>query len=185
MTPYFDVTQFTDRTYLSYIGSGMWDVTKPYGYYVGSDKSDNLIKVAESYKTDLASIPWFAQWLISVNGDHVPAAVLHDYLYTICRILEYCNYRISTNDYVKFSADGPKIYLIDQKILTRKECDQIFLEAMTVLDRSERFEIPLWERRLMYRCVRLGGHWDMREEKVFKRVFQYDIECLKLSTTHS
>lgn len=41
------------------------------------------ITVPVGFKTDLASIPWFAQWLVPKLGIHNLAAVLHDYLCVI------------------------------------------------------------------------------------------------------
>lgn len=62
-----------------------------------------VIEVPKGFKTDLASIPRLFQWLISVNGLHRAAAILHDYLYQ--EKPDWC---------------------------TRALADQIFLEAMKV-----------------------------------------------------
>ena len=35
----------------------------------------------EGFETDLASVPWFARWYVSRDGNHTRAAVIHDYLY--------------------------------------------------------------------------------------------------------
>lgn len=60
------------------------------------------IVVPIGFKTDFASIPWFLQSLIQVNGPHIQAAVVHDFL---------CIYK-----------DAFKI--------TQKQADEVFLEAM-------------------------------------------------------
>ena len=52
-----------------------------FGYHVGSEDSDEIIEVPEGYMSDLASIPWFARWLIPKLGRHAQAAVLHDIMY--------------------------------------------------------------------------------------------------------
>ncbi len=36
--------------------------------------------VPAGFRTDLTSVPRLFRWLIDVDGDHAPAAVLHDYL---------------------------------------------------------------------------------------------------------
>jgi hypothetical protein len=41
------------------------------------------VAVPEGYVTDFASIPGFAQWMISPFGRHSEAAVVHDWLYTL------------------------------------------------------------------------------------------------------
>ncbi len=41
------------------------------------------VAVPQGYVTDFASIPGFAQWMISPFGKHSEAAVVHDWLYTL------------------------------------------------------------------------------------------------------
>lgn len=59
-------------------------------YIVGADymaccslngESDYEITVPRGLITDLASVPWFARWLVSRVGPHLEAAIIHDYLY--------------------------------------------------------------------------------------------------------
>ncbi len=42
-------------------------------------------------------------------------------------------------------------FLYQHHTYPRKKCDEIFSEAMTVLN------VPLWKRRIMYRAVRMFG----------------------------
>ena len=42
-------------------------------------------------------------------------------------------------------------YCYTKKLYSRKKCDDIFLEAMIVMD------VPVWQRNLMYQSVRLFG----------------------------
>lgn len=63
------------------------------------------VSVPKDFITDLASIPRALRWLISINGKHRKAAVLHDYLYS------------------RAGSTG----------IDRAECDLIFKEAMTYL----------------------------------------------------
>lgn len=85
------------------------------------------ITVPGGFKTDLASIPRGFRWLISVNGKHRKAAIIHDYLY--------------------FEKGAIK----DRNALSRKECDQVFEEAMKVCG------VGWLTRKTMYSAVRAGG----------------------------
>lgn len=89
------------------------------------------LKIPKGFVTDLASVPRLFRSLFPAHGSHSPAAIVHDYLYQM---------------------KGK----IPSKNLTRKQCDQVFLEAMKILN------VPFWKRHLMYRAVRLGGwtHWN-------------------------
>jgi hypothetical protein len=42
----------------------------------------------DTFRTDLASIPFFATWLVPRDGKHTPAALLHDSLYADARGLD-------------------------------------------------------------------------------------------------
>lgn len=48
-----------------------------------SSRKKIAVAVPEGYVTDFASIPGFAQWMISPFGRHSEAAVVHDWLYTL------------------------------------------------------------------------------------------------------
>ncbi|MCR9257378.1 MAG: DUF1353 domain-containing protein [Alphaproteobacteria bacterium] len=51
--------------------------------YRRADDPDKWHKVTvpAGFLTDLASVPWFARWLVSKTGHHTEAAVVHDYCY--------------------------------------------------------------------------------------------------------
>ena len=77
---------FTTNPALTIAGRKSWRLDGPLTYrtslrYRSSDPE--TFTVPEGFKTDLASIPRFALWLIPVNGRHRKAAILHDYLYRI------------------------------------------------------------------------------------------------------
>ena len=80
-----------------------WELVKPFEYHVGSEDSNEVIKVPKGFITDFASIPRIF-WSIIGNpwGQYGKAAVIHDYLY-------------------------------HTQIYTRSRSDRIFLEAMQVL----------------------------------------------------
>lgn len=100
----------------------------------GSKLLGEIVEVPEGFATDLASIPRAFRFLISVNGNHRPAAIVHDYLYSKKGALTIKNKLVK---------------------VTRKQADQIFLEAMKELG------VNFITRRVMYSAVRMGGwlHW--------------------------
>lgn len=99
-----------------------------------SDLVEKPITVPGGFDTDLASIPRIVHPIIPVNGLHRLAAIVHDYLYYTKGKLVYD------------SEQGTEVVE-----LTRKQCDQIFLEAMRCLG------VAWWQRTAMYNAVRVGG----------------------------
>jgi len=97
----------------------LFEVPQDFEYHVGKEGSGEIIKIPKGFITDGASIPKFA-WSI-IGGP------LGDYA----------------------AAAVVHDWLYYKKIYTRKKSDQIFLEAMTVLD------VAWWKRNLMYRLVRM------------------------------
>ena len=130
------MSQFTEDLIIKWIPEvKKFRVYLSFDYHVGSEDSDEVITIPEGFITDLASIPFGARWLIPKLGRHAQSAVLHDFLYN-------------------------KRGKMANKTYSRKECDQIFLEAMGVL------KVPFWKRKIMYRAVRLGGFipWSKKEK---------------------
>jgi len=85
------------------IGAELFHVSKPLIFY--SAILGREIAVPDGFKTDFASIPWFLQSFVQVNGRHIHAAVVHDFL---------CTYRKTFG-------------------ITQKQVDQVFMEAMECL----------------------------------------------------
>ena len=85
-------------------GGGFWSLIKPFTYH--SELLGEIV-VPEGFITDLASVPWFARWYVSRDGNHTRAAVIHDYLYA----------RASEATFPDTS---------------RRTADRVFLEAMHV-----------------------------------------------------
>lgn len=90
------------------------------------------ILVPRGFLTDFYSVPWLLRRLISASGQALAPAILHDFLYRF-------------NGFVQG---------LD---LTRKQCDQIFLEAMlaTGVARAKAYAI--------YAGVRAGGWVSWRQ----------------------
>lgn len=86
------------------MGAQRFHISKPLEFY--SAKLDRTFTVPIGFETDFASIPWFLQSIVQVNGPHIPAAVVHDYL---------CDHKSELG-------------------ITQKQADAVFLEAMRFLD---------------------------------------------------
>lgn len=115
---------FTGDLVLKAVPPNMWEVVEAFSYctFVKGNRP-SIIKVPVGEKTDLASLPRPVRLLISQNGKHRAAAVVHDRLYKQAGLNRY----------------------------TRKQCDEVFLEAMTVSG------VAWWKRQMMYRGLRVGG----------------------------
>lgn len=110
------------------VAHGRWRLLQPLDYQleVTTLFYTSVIRVPRGFVTDLASIPKGLRWLISQNERHRKAAVLHDYLY----------YKHGN---------------IGLELLSRKECDELFLEAM------EKCGVSWIKRKIMHAGVRAGG----------------------------
>ncbi len=108
-----------------------WELISPFRYWC--ERLGAWIEVPRGFRTDLASVPWFGRWFVSVDGDHTKAAIVHDWLY------------------VSGSA-------VDLPQVTRRDADQIFLEALTVRG------VPAYKRNAMYAAVRIGGGRMFRDD---------------------
>lgn len=109
------------------VSNGTWEVYEELEYHVGSKDSDDVIVVPQGTRTDFASVPRGLWNIFPPDGQYASAAVVHDYLY-------------------QEHGDVPK-----GRGRSRKECDDIFLEAMQVLG------VPSWKRYTMWLAVRSFG----------------------------
>jgi hypothetical protein len=95
------------------------------------DRGLTKLYIPGGWHTDLASVPVWARWLIPRSGKYNQAAVLHDWIYRSGGIM-----RDENGDIIC--------------ILSRKQADQLFYEAMKLL------KVPKWKRKVMYRAVRMN-----------------------------
>jgi hypothetical protein len=100
------------------------------GYAAGSKGPRSFIVPNDvtNFETDLASIPFFATWLVPRDGKNTPAALLHDAL-----VRDRADRR---------TVKGP--------LISRHEADRVFRRAMQEL------EVPPVRRALMWAAVNLG-----------------------------
>jgi hypothetical protein len=161
------MSSFTEQLHTVFIGGGFFRVTKAFRYYVGEEGSDDYVDVPEGFITDFASVPPVLDRIILKDGDYNQAAVVHDFLYYLHRILR------DRNDPGFILEPFMKDYPLDQtKDRTRNEVDRILIEAMAVLDKLPEFHIPLWKRWLMYSGVRSFSWipWNRKQKKFQKEV---------------
>lgn len=125
--------EFLDDLDLRVVPPDKWELLSNFRYRSGEDRGSLLITVPKGFVNDLASIPRVFRSLIPVDGKHRGAAVIHDYLYAL------------------------KGAIPSDAHLTRKACDQIFLEAMKVSG------VSFIKRHTMYQAVRVGGWVYFRE----------------------
>lgn len=112
-------------------GGEYFELTKEFEYYRENNKND-VIKVPVGYRTDFASVPKIFWSILPPQGagkdnDYAKAAVLHDYLYSMKRKQ-------------------------NEPMVSRKEADNIFLEAMKAV------KVKKITRFILYWCVRLFGY---------------------------
>lgn len=60
------------------IGDNKFILLQEFKYY--SELLEAEVVVPVGYRTDFASIPWFAQSIVQVNNETIHPAVIHDYL---------------------------------------------------------------------------------------------------------
>lgn len=174
--------KFSDKLNLDYIGHKLWELRLAFifcRYHMGN--TANSSSPVFGFITDLASIPWWIQWYLSKVGDYNQAAVVHDWEYTINAILDFLEkkkIKLTERCYIKYP-NSKKIFLIQYRKRTRKECDDILKEGMEVLDRLPQFSIPKHKRSIIYRAVRVGGGWTKNPKKLFKYMSVVSIKGLE------
>lgn len=116
-------TKFNSELHISYskrasdvLGRDYWVVRESFVYYIGAMDSNKFVIVPKGFLTDGATVPWLLRLLVPRMGRLSQAAVLHDYL--------------TETYYVKdVSSQG-----IRNLPITRKKIDEIFYEALRVLE---------------------------------------------------
>jgi hypothetical protein len=71
--------RFPDEMLARKTNGPLWELVQMFRY-----RSAVLgwVMVPAGFATDLASVPWFARWYVSRDGEHTKPAVIHDYLYS-------------------------------------------------------------------------------------------------------
>lgn len=132
------MSSFTTPLITEDLGGRQFRVCVAFVYDVGNLGSGRKIYVPENFVTDFASIPrglWNA--FPPVGASYDKAAVVHDYLYRG----GFITWR---------TMDQEKIVDVHEPV-TRKQADDILLEAMTAL------KVGRFTRWCVYSAVRVGG----------------------------
>lgn len=124
------MSSFTKPLRVEAVDESHWKLLEEFDFYLGSLESSEYVSVPEGYVTDFATIPRIFWSIIPPWGKYGKAAVIHDFL--------------CTDGYYFREIDGKRL----QVAVTREEADNIFLEAMTVLNVDE------VTRSAMYAAVR-------------------------------
>ncbi len=113
---------FTTALIVSPLSDGKsWVLLENFKYHVGTIESDDIVEAKKGFATDFASVPRIFWFVIPKWGKYGNASVIHDWLYW------------------------------EQGARSRKEADDIFLEAMGCLD------VKKWKMYTMYYAVRWFG----------------------------
>ena len=98
------MSSFTQHPPLLPLEDGIhWQVMEDFEYHIGSEDSNDFVKVPKGYVSDLASIPRFLWGIIGGPwGKYGYAAIVHD-------------------------------FILQNKLYPPSKADRIFYEAMTVL----------------------------------------------------
>jgi hypothetical protein len=133
---------FVDRVHLHYVSRGWYVSEAPTVYLWRRPDGDRTITISTGTRSDLASSPRWAWWLIPPTGAYEDAAFVHD---DGCRELHRA-----------WEQRRPPA-------MTSREVDALFLDILEEADRyacqvgDPEGRIPAWKRRLLWWGVRLGA----------------------------
>lgn len=119
-------------------------LVEAFSYRIGNS-DERWVTVPRDFRTDFASIPRPFRNIFSPTGRYGKAAVVHDGLYNDVHISEL------------LIDEGTGDVYENHYHPTRKEADDIFLEAMKVLG------VGWWTRTTVYLSVRIGGRGSFRK----------------------
>lgn len=109
------MSSFTKPLRVEAVDARQWKLLEEFGYYIGTENSNEYVPVPVGYVTDFATIPRAFWSVIPPWGKYGKAAVIHDFLCT-------------DKYFLRKTEDG-----VEKIECSRKQADDIFLEAMGVL----------------------------------------------------
>jgi hypothetical protein len=133
---------FVDRVHLHYAGRGYYDSEAPTVYVWRRPSGDKVITIPAGTRSDLASTPRLAWFLIPPTGAYEDAAFVHD---------DGCVELRRAYDEGRAPA------------MTSRDVDALFLDILEEADRyaclvdDPEGRIPAWKRRLLWAGVRWGA----------------------------
>lgn len=75
------MSSFTDKLVVTKTTGMLWELERPFTYYIGSEDSGESVTVPKDFCTDFASIPRIFWIILPPDGNYSQASVLHDYMY--------------------------------------------------------------------------------------------------------
>lgn len=99
-------SRWRGRISLAWVDASRWRLRQDLGFH---STPLGWVTVPAGFETDLISLPGIGRLAFRTDGAELPAALIHDYLYTA----------VGRDDF---------------PMLTRQRADRVFLEAMTDLD---------------------------------------------------
>lgn len=137
------MSSFTKELRVKVLDNGAnYEVLDKFIYYK-EDNTDMKIVVERGFVTDFASVPRIFWSIFPPFGKYTKAAVLHD------RLCEAYNNKETWNKVVQDPELLPSDY--SNRVVKRKEADDIFLEAMVAIN------VGKFTRTMLYWSVRLYG----------------------------
>lgn len=130
-------------------GRPCFALLEPLEYHVGYAESLEVITVPAGFETDFASIPRGLWNLFPPIGRYARPAIIHDFLYETAGDGWWAPEGGNRRKWIT----GPVREDWTAKRYVREEADQIFREAMSVVEPP----VPRWQREIMYRAVRTFG----------------------------
>jgi len=124
------MSSFTKPLRVEAVDSRTWKLLEEFDYFIGTEDSNEYVSVPKDYETDFATIPQVFWSVIPPWGKYGKAAVIHDFL-------------CSDKYFWRKTENG-----VEKVECSRKQADDIFLEAVTVLGVDE------ITRTMMYAAVR-------------------------------
>ena len=135
------MSSFTKELRVKVLDNGAhYEILDEFVYY-RDDDGNFKIKVENGFITDFASVPRMFWSIFPPFGKYTKAAVLHD------RLCEAYNHKEKWSAVITEDSNVPDE--IKDRLVTRREADDIFLEAMTAI------KVPKFTRRCLYASVRL------------------------------
>ncbi|MCA9406277.1 MAG: DUF1353 domain-containing protein [Candidatus Omnitrophica bacterium] len=174
------MNNFTDDLVTKYIGgSGYREIVKPFIFWtewMDNHGSGVPIYCMDKLVIDFASIPWPFKMIWPKDGDYNQATVPHDLLYKTkgfvfdprkeIRVETFRKNKIFGGVRFKQVIQGFPIYRF-----TRKETDFVFRNAMEIIDKHTDYNIPGYQREIMFRAVRTNfpAGWKLTKEDYILR----------------
>lgn len=127
------MSSFTTQLKVSPLDNGTdWVVLEDFRFYVGSLDSNTYVDIPVGFVTDFASVPRILWTILPPWGKYGKAAVIHDWL---------------------FSKNTMFVNGVEQELSDRTLVEDIFLEAMGVLDVNVCVRYPMFWATKVYRMA--------------------------------